>query len=179
MKYKEEINTITSLFAEDFGQMDIEIFNKKPNEKDWSIAEHIEHLITINSSYFPCFDDLLSTNYKVGFIARSKVLANLMGNAVLKSVSVNNPKKQKTFPIWEPSRSNFTMSLLEEFKNHQDILIGYITKLEAADLKKQHIYSPASKKIFYPLATAFHIVVEHEKRHLLHCKNLKAKLESK
>ena len=71
----------------------------------------------------------------------------------------------KTFPIWEPTKSEIPEGILERFKNHQLDLKDLIkNSMDLVD-KGVIISSPANKNIVYKLEKAFDIIVTHEQRH--------------
>ena len=179
MNYKEEIEKISSEFKAEFSNVNVDFLNMKIKDREWTIGEHIDHLIKINSTYFTGFQMLKSGKYKLGLVAKSRILGNLMGRTILNSVKTTNNKKQKTFPIWEPSSSKIEVDILQKFFIHQKKLLEQILMLNKAEFLSLNIYSPASNKIFYPLKTAFHIIIEREKRHLDHCRRIKSIIDKK
>lgn len=170
MNWIEEIDKLTHLFSDKFSGLNEEELNWKPNPKAWSIAQHIEHLIVINQTYFPVLAELKSGQYKLPFTAKFGFLVRFFGKVVLNAVKPEQKKKTKTFPIWEPSTSNIAGNILDRFMVHQDELKAQIVASE--DLLKNGaiISSPANSNIVYRLETAFDIIVTHEGRHLEHAK---------
>ncbi|WP_235297982.1 DinB family protein [Portibacter marinus] len=144
--------------------------NWKPDSKAWSIAQILDHIMTINESFFPILAKVKEGNYKVPWFGRIGFITNLMGNVVLKSVLPDTQKKITTFPIWEPSTSNLPGNILEKFAKHQEELKVMIEGAENLLEKDQVICSPANYKIVYKLEKAFEIIVAHEQRHLLQAK---------
>ena len=57
-KWIDSIDNITREAIEVFITLSVEKMHLKPNAETWSIAENIEHLITINRTYFPIFEKL-------------------------------------------------------------------------------------------------------------------------
>lgn len=70
MNWIEEIDKLTSRFVHEFSNLSEVELNWKPNPKAWSIAQHIEHLIIINQTYFPVLAELKSGQYKLPFTAK-------------------------------------------------------------------------------------------------------------
>lgn len=161
-----EIDNSTKLFQQHFSSLTEEELNWKPNEATWSIAQNIEHLIIINETYFPTLANLKSGNYKPPFIAKFGFIASLFGKMILGTVQPDRKKKNKTFPIWEPTISNIPADILDRFSKHQNQLKQEIEGTRAFIQKGTIISSPANKNIVYKLETAFDIMVLHEQRHL-------------
>lgn len=168
MNWLTEIDKLTHLFSGKFSGLNEEELNWKPNPNAWSIAQHIEHLIVINQTYFSVLAELKSGQYKLPFTAKFGFLVRFFGNVVLNAVKPEQRKKTRTFPIWEPPSSKIAGDILDRFKVHQEELKAQIVASE--DLLKNGavISSPANRNIVYRLETAFDIIVTHEYRHLEH-----------
>ncbi|MCH4821670.1 DinB family protein [Gramella lutea] len=171
-KWTEEIDKITGRFVNSFSMLSEKDLNWKPSPKVWSIAENIDHLITLNETYFPGFSKLKKGTYQLPFISRFGFVVNFFGNMILKSVQPDNLKKTKTFPIWRPKKSEFSKNILNRFEEHQKRLKEEIEKIEDKVKENAVISSPANKNIVYRLETAFDILVAHEKRHYLQAENV-------
>lgn len=160
-----EIDRLTGKFLNSFSPLSEEELNWKPSAETWSIAENMEHLIILNESYFPIFDRLHKGNYKLPFVARFGFVVKFFGNLILKSVEPDRNKKMKTFPIWEPKKSNFPKEILNRFEAHQQKLKEEFLKVQEHTKENAVISSPANKNIVYKLETAFEILTTHEERH--------------
>ncbi len=172
-----QINETTTIFQASFGTLTEKELNWKPNPATWSIAQNIDHLITINQTYFPILMALKTEKYQPHFMTKIGFLTSFLGNMLLKAVEPTNKKKIKTFPIWEPATSQISGDILARFAKHQGQLKQEITAAKVFVEKGTVISSPANKYIVYKLATAFDIMVMHEKRHLEQAKALLLKLK--
>ena len=160
-----QIDKITGDFINSFSVLSEEDLNWRPSKGAWSIAENIDHLITLNKTYFPILAHLNKGNYKLPFIARFGFVVSFFGNMILKSVQPERKIKTKTFAIWEPSKSSYKKSILSRFEKHQLRLKQEIDQVKDRIKENAVISSPANKNIVYKLETAFDIIVTHEKRH--------------
>lgn len=140
----------------------------KPAPDVWSIAENLSHLIQINSSYFPIFDQIIQGTYKTTFLAQLPYLPDAVGQLLHRSMT--SKIKMKTFRQWKPSATLDEIAPL--FKEHQMELSNYVQKLEPFVEKGAIIHSPVSRLLPYKLDQAIDILVAHEKRHLNQCKQL-------
>lgn len=159
------IDNITHKFLDSFNHLSQEQLNWKPDSATWSIAQNVEHLIKLNRSYFPTFDNLKKGKQDLPFITRFGFVVSFFGDMIKKSVEPDRRKKMKTFSIWEPSKSALSKSILNDFQENQEQLKKYIS--DSAELIHQNmvISSPANRNIVYKLETAFDIIVTHEQRH--------------
>ncbi len=148
------------------GGIEEEALNSKPAENKWSVAEILEHIIKINSSYFPIFEALHQEKLVISWSGKIRFLRTFMGNLILKSVMPEHKKKYTTFPIWTPVKNRHDISIIRDFFNHQEQLKSEITALTPFLGVGKVIYSPANKNIYYNLETALDIISWHELRHV-------------
>lgn len=179
IKWKKDIDQITHTFTKEFGHLSEEQLNWKPDAGTWSIAQNIDHLITINSTYFPLIENVRKNNYTLPWFGKYNFISRFFGSIILNSVNPDRRKKMKTFSIWEPSQSNIKKDILQRFEKHQNVLKEFITNSKDLILKETVISSPANRNIIYKLSTAFDIIVAHEKRHLNQAKEVLMQQEIK
>lgn len=164
-RWSKEINKITSDFITKFGKRDFQQLNKRPDNKSWSIAQIINHLIITNESYYSVIEAIRKGSYKIPVTGRVGFLVNFFGKLVLKTVQPDTVKKVKTFNIWEPPSSEIPDDILDKFKNHQSDLIRVISGCDDLLESRTIISSPVNRNMVYKLETAFDILVAHERRH--------------
>lgn len=149
----------------DFSGLNANQINWKPNEDSWSVGQCLEHLIITHSRYLGCFADL-AEGKSMNFWQKVSPISGMMGNAILKSVIPDNLKKQKTFPVFEPSQSDIRPDIVEEYRHHLNLFLQSQQKLKNLDDRKTMISSPVNKWITYSLRDAFSILYQHDKRHV-------------
>ncbi len=169
-RWAESLDATTHDFQREFGALTPAQLNWKPDVKTWSIAQNIDHLIVVNSTYFPVIESIRRGNYSLPFPAKMGFLVSFMGKSILKGVQPGSGSKVKTFPIWEPGHSQIPEGILERFGAQQAAVKKMMD--DASDLIRQGavISSPANRYIVYKLETAFDIIVAHERRHLAQAK---------
>ncbi len=177
MDYANKIDSVTNGFKDKFGKLTAEQLNWKPNEQTWSIAQNMDHLIVINETYYPVIKSVRQGTYKLPFMGKIGFMVNFFGKFILNSVEPTRKKKIKTFPIWEPIKSNIAPDILNRFEKHQEELKQLISGSKDLVEKEVIISSPANKNIVYKLGTAFDIIVTHEQRHLEQAKEILAQLK--
>jgi len=170
--WTNRIDDITNSFNNEFGKLTVQQLNWKPTEQVWSVAQNIEHLIIINETYYPTIKAIREGNYKIPSYGKISFIVYFFGKILLNAVHPYGRKKMKTFPIWEPSKSEISVTILERFGKHQSELKKMITNCEDLLLQGQVISSPANKIIVYKLETAFNIIVVHEQRHFEQAKKI-------
>jgi hypothetical protein len=160
------VDDITKAFTKDFGHLSSRQLNFRPTPSAWSIAQNIEHLIVINETYYPVIHSVRTDSYQVPWIGKLKFLVKFFGKTILKSVQPDRKKKMKTFPLWEPSKSDIKGDIVDRFARHQEELKNIIAASSDLLDKGTIISSPANRNIVYTLSDAFEIIIAHERRHL-------------
>ncbi len=173
-RWTVELDALTDQFESEFGQLSFEQLNWKPNPEVWSIGQNIDHLITINSSYFPLLEAARAGSLSLPWTSRIGFLVSFFGKTILNASSPDRRKKIKTFPIWEATTSEVPADILDQFREHQEKLKKEIIASEGLIGKQAILFSPANRNIVYRLETAFDIIVAHEERHLEQAKEIAA-----
>lgn len=163
--WSEQIDEITEKFIHTFGSLAPEQLNWKPDPKTWSIAQNIEHLIVINTSYFPVIRAVKEGSYEPPFIAKFGFIATFFSNMLHRAVKPNRKWKSKTMLMWEPTQGNIPPGILGRFQDHQTELKNVIEDTKTVAQEGAIISSPANKNLVLRLEKAFNIIVTHEKRH--------------
>lgn len=171
--YISELEQISKDVKVAFSGLKPELLHQRSDSKNWSVAENLEHIIILNSSYFPIFKKLQVGNLNIAFVSKIAFFPRVIGDMIFKSVSDGGKRKVNTFPLWEPKISSDQDSdILEKFQDHQKQMAQWITELNPFLEKKTIIHSPANKLIVYSLNKAFEIIIAHEKRHFDQAKNI-------
>jgi uncharacterized damage-inducible protein DinB len=164
--YTQKIEKITQWFLNEFGNLSEEELNWKSEKNRWSIAQILEHVITVNESYYPIFDELVAGSYRTPFFGKLPFMHSFFGNLILKYVQPDRRKKTKTISRWEPSYSRIRNDILNRFRTHQKELLKRIKSLANVAGKDTIINSPAGRNVVYSLDKAIAIIIAHEERHL-------------
>ena len=170
----ETLNNLTKSYTDLSRQLEI---NVKPNPESWSFGEILNHLNTVNESYFETFERLVDGKHVSPFWGKFGWIPRFIGNEILKATHPSNEKKITTFSIWEPDKFDEKI-ILSDFENHQRTLIDHLLQLEKSGLLQVNpiIRSPANKFIIYELNTAIDIIIAHESRHLKQAMGLDEKV---
>jgi len=151
---------------------DLTTLNQKPAPEKWSPMQVVQHLVLVNRSYFPIFDQLIEQRYKAPLLGKIPFYGRKLGELILSANQKSTPVK--TFSLWEPGNSTLDLDLLQAFVDTQHRLSAYIQKLEPYFDRGLMIASPANSWLVYSLDTAIDIIIAHEKRHYKQLKSLLA-----
>lgn len=172
------MKAVVSKVRDTFGHLSKEELNWKQSPEKWSIAQCLAHLIIINETYYPAFNEMKAGDYSTPLIPSWGPFRRFTEKMVLKTVTEVPKKKIETFDIWKPTQSAIDSDIIERFAAHQDVIMSYFEELKDRAVNGANICSPANRKFVYSLEIAFKLILVHEKRHLLQAEQvLKAKAE--
>ena len=149
-----------------FGHLSEEQLNWKPNADQWSVAQCFEHLIVINTGYFPRLEKIAKGEYQASLKERVPLVPRFFGSMILKAVQPQTKRKLKADPRFEPASSAIRGDIIARFKAHQEEVIDYIKITKRLNLRKVIITSPVASFATYSLLDAYKILVAHERRHM-------------
>jgi hypothetical protein len=167
-----DLQSISEEARNAFGDLDATQLNWKPSQKDWSVAQCLDHLITINSLYFPIFERLQTGNIPHTFLEKYSPLSGFFGRFLIKAMMPENPKKMKTSRKAYPSSSEISASIVDRFQEHQRQLMEHIGAISPAVQLQTIITSPLAGFVTYSLDDCLTILVVHERRHILQAKRV-------
>lgn len=165
-------NAITDEAQNSFGHLNANQLNWKPSPKQWSVAQCLDHLIVINSTYFPVIEKIARDGYKPSLQQRLPLLPGLFGSLVITAVSPEGKRKYKASSHVQPSSSAIAGDIMARFRSHQQELIRHMRMTEKVDLSNTIITSPVASFATYSMLDAYRIVVAHERRHVLQAKRV-------
>lgn len=160
-----DARTIAAEARSSFGSLSAEQLNWKPSAERWSIAQCFEHLITSNKGYLPIIEDVRKGKKKSTVWERLPVLPGLAGKLLIKSLDPASARKLKAPKSFQPSQSNLSSAVIDEFVALQDEVIEGMKSTSHLDLKKIVVTSPAASFVAYSMMDAYRIIVVHERRH--------------
>lgn len=149
-----------------FGHLNGEQLNWKPAAGQWSVAQCFEHLVKINSEYFPQFQRIEQGSYSSTWRDRVPVLARLFGSMVLRAVQPTSPRKFRVARHVEPTASAIDADIIRRFTAHQQAVIERMERMRTRDLAAAIVTSPVAPIVFYSALDALSILVAHERRHM-------------
>lgn len=139
--------------------------NWKPSSESWSIAECINHLIVTNTLYLNELEKQLSQKKIKADCSEVKVKHKFLAKFIIKSVDPVNLKKVKTFTVFNPTKSTFTIEVIDEYLSLQSHFIKVVKSSNDFNLNEYIMSSPAVKIIKENFCDVLEIVRLHDKRH--------------
>jgi DinB superfamily len=160
-----ELTKISEDSQKAFGNLSAEQLNWKSSAESWSVAQCFEHLIITNSLYFPAIQKVIDRNHRNNFFSKIPFSTNLIGALMKNSLKPEQARKMKTFKIFEPTLSNISATIFDDFVENNRKLIAMIEAVKDLEVQKIKIPEPLNKALNLRLSDAFEILVLHEKRH--------------
>lgn len=155
-----------------FGSLTGPQLNWKPAPEKWSVGQCFDHLIKINSAYFPELERIIKGERRNRFWENYSPFSGFFGNLLLKSLSSQAERKLKAPKAAQPSASGVPPTIIEDFFKHQADLADKIRRTVNLDTKKIILTSPFIRIITYSLFDGYRIIVTHEKRHFEQAKRV-------
>lgn len=172
---KEVLQTLERMTLEyktELSDLNHEQLNWKPDAESWSVGQCVDHIITTNRLYFKIFENLLDGTKPSNFWEKVPFLPSFFGKFLINTTKPDIDKKNKTVPVFEPSKSDIPGDILNTFFENQRELISWIEKSDRFDHQKTILTSPAMKLIVYSLHDVCIILSGHEERHLNQARNV-------
>src|SRR5262245_19814757 len=148
-----------------FGHLNAQQLNWKPGGDSWSVAQCLEHLISINREYFPIFTRITKGEYRRALLHRVPLLPTLFGRMMIKALSPNSHQRFKAPPAAQPGSSSVDPKIVDHFISNQREIMTMMDSLGKPDPAEIIITSPFVSIVVYSLLDTFRLIVAHERRH--------------
>lgn len=165
MNWIEQLDKSSKDYKDAFSYLTPNQLGFKPNDKDWSVGQVIDHIITTNSCYYPVFDQVLRGQGSQHIMAKIPGIPKMFGNMIYKASHESRNKKGKTVKVFEPSQNEVKENIWDDFEHMQARMKAYIEQFNEQHLSMV-ISSPAASFVVYTLEMALNIICTHEQRHL-------------
>jgi DinB superfamily len=152
-----------------------EQLNWKPDAKQWSIAQCLEHLAVTSRQFNGYFKQLIeSARLKWPTNGAIPYRPSLVGGWLIKQVV---PETTRAFPapkVFRPSDSSSIHDALGMFLKQQEEFVRFVRQSEGIDYNRSRLRSPVTPLMRYSLADAFVVTIVHGYRHLAQANRVKA-----
>ncbi|MEM8528818.1 MAG: DinB family protein [Bacteroidota bacterium] len=176
------INTI----VENFRELPIELLNRKPNAKQWSIIEVIGHINQAYVDYKNKISQAIQTLPEKSGATSETHAASGMGKIAINMIRPKNGQrkwKMKTMKKFEPNAalSNANKAEIAQtfqtFFDNQKHLKDAILASRKLDVRQQKITSAIGPIVRFYLPDCFEFIISHEERHVVQIQELLAIFE--
>ncbi len=160
-----EIDLVTEKFKGTFSDFTRGEMNFKPEKKVWSIAQNIEHVILLNSSYFEYFEEIRNVNHSLPETEDLDTKAQESVIALKPFTSPQRLKRTNTWDIWQPKQGFIEKNILRDFEESQLQFKNYVKSFEDLPLSETFIRYPGHLDLLFKLDDCIEFLIEHENRH--------------
>ncbi len=147
-----------------FGSLTREQLEWRPPSGGWSVAQCLDHLIITTTSYLPDLRAIGAGTRPVRTWERLSPFSRAFGR-MLVSLMRQDDKRSKTPPRFVPP-SDVGGDIVARFAESQDELAAAIRTTMHVDWDRTIVTSTFNRIATYPLADAYTIILEHQRRHL-------------
>ena len=161
----DELEAITRDVQSNFGSLNTEQLNWKPNADAWSVAQCLDHLIVINGQMLATLVQVASGTKPPRFLERLPFWSKLWGPMMVKMLQPEATKKLKAPSTAVPSSSKLDSIIVGQFAAHQQEVRQKLQAVESLNPERVVMTSPFASFITYSLLDAARIIVVHERRH--------------
>ena len=145
-------------------QLSPQQLNAKPNAKTWSVGEILQHLMRVHDQYRPRLEPLLDPKHRPGTAARWGIGAGFFGKMLKGVTHPKAKKKTKTLGQFEPTRSHFDTTIIEQFVAHSTAFQRLLAAIPEARYN-ENISSPAGTWVVLPVHDVIELLGNHMERH--------------
>ena len=160
-----EIDLVTEKFTGTFSDFTQEEMNFRPTEKVWSVAQNIEHIILLNSSYFGYFKEILNGTHSLPELENVETKTRESLIALKPFTDPRRIKRTDTWDMWQPAPGFIKKDFLPDFEQRQHDFKNHINDFEDLPLGETFIGYPGHLDLLFKLDDCIAFLIEHENRH--------------
>jgi hypothetical protein len=149
-----------------FAPLTVEQLNWKSSPAEWSVGQCLDHLMRLNTSYFPQFERIIKGEKSTSVWDSLPLWSRFWGTLFVDLVDPAFGIKFKAPAPYIPTYSKTEETIVEDFVTHQQRLIDLLERMKKLDWQAATITSTIAPFITYSLLDCGTILVKHEQRHL-------------
>ena len=173
---KKDTHTIIDIVKSEFLNLNPRLFNSKPADKKWSIAECFQHLNLTLDVYIPQMIEIV--HQKDRYIGKTKYFKHsIFRKIAVKSVTPKPdkriPLRMKTFSKLDPKFSTGDKNeILGQFLKFQQHILETVHGIQEMSLTNPKIITAARPILKMGIGDALHFMIAHNQRHILQAQNV-------
>jgi len=166
----QELLELRANVKNSFSSLSEEQLNWKVDEKSWSIAECMKHLMITGKAYRKKYEEMMEKKNTKKQEENEIYRPTFFGKVMLSFVNPESKRKISTPKAFNPKfkTSNLSKEVLEKYQNSLEILGEEIktAHIKKQSLNKVKIKTPISSLISFSLGDYFEIHLRHNQRHI-------------
>jgi hypothetical protein len=168
-----EAGAVASDARREFGTLTLAQWNWKPDAREWSIGQCLDHLVISTTAYFPTLRAILAGTRHPTIWERVPILPSLFARMLLGALDPDAGRKVKAPAALRPSTSAIDPGVLQRFVDVQRDLVALMRATPPAALST-NVTSPVARVVTYSLLDAYRIIVVHEHLHVRQARAVKS-----
>lgn len=147
-----------------FGSLTREQLEWRPPSGGWSVAQCLDHLITTTASYLPELGAIASGTRRPSAWERLSPFSRAFGRMLVGFMQQDDKRSATPRRFVPPSAVGG--DIVTRFAASQDELAAAIRATASVDWDRTIVTSTFNRIATYPLADAYRIILEHQRRHV-------------
>jgi hypothetical protein len=149
-----------------FGALDVRQLNWRPDARQWSVAQCLEHLLAANRMMSQASEAALAHLRPRTVWQRLPIVPGLLGRMLIRSQSPAGARKFTTSPQAQPTTSDIGADVIERFvQQHRDLTQRLMT-LDERQAASAIMTSPFANLVVYSVLDGWRLVAAHDRRHV-------------
>lgn len=158
-----------------------ESFNRRTDEKRWSVAECVDHLIVIGVQLIPRMEEAVAKARRKGWHVKGDFRYSRFSDWFVRQMGDQQlpPKGRFKAPRTyapPPGRGRTVVQALNDFITLQDRFIAVARSADGLDLARIKVTSPVTRLLRISLGQWLRALSGHQRRHLWQVAQVKAEL---
>lgn len=148
-----------------FGALDQRQLNWRPDEKQWSVAQCFEHLVTANDLLVEGAKSAIR-NPPASMWQRLPLWPAMFGKLMIESQVPREPSSRRyTAPAIARPMSNVAGDIIQRFGAQHREIEAWARQLDAGAASRAIMISPFAKVVTYSVLDGLRLLVAHDRRH--------------
>jgi len=148
-----------------FGGLDATQLNWRPDQTRWSVAQCLEHLLTINRLMVQRAGDTLAGARRQTVWQRLPLLPRIYGRMLIRSQAPQGARRFNAPPAVQPSSSSIAADIVSRLVTQHYDAVAWMNTLDERHASRTIMLSPFVHFIAYSVLDACRILVAHDRRH--------------
>jgi len=165
-KYQADLLRLRDEILALFEGMDAAGWSWSPAPGEWSIADTIDHINTVNRLVAPRVENAISTGRQQNLYGIGPFRYPIFDRLFVFALEPRAPVKQSAPGIYRPQSKPTLDQARAEFLGLQERLIAAVENARGLHLVKIKIPSPVNNLLRFSLGTWFAATIAHEENHL-------------
>jgi hypothetical protein len=163
---RAELQAVADDVQATFGPLDMRQLNWRPDERRWSVAQCLEHLMSSNRHMMDAAAAAHGGARPQSIWMKLPIWPRLMGRMLIKGVSPQGTRRFKASALAQPTASAIDPGIVARFVGQQRDLMTRASALDERRAAKLVMSSPFLRVITYSVLDGWRILVAHERRHV-------------